>query len=408
MEGRSLRANMAWNTAGSLAYHMCQWLVMVLTARVTGSYEAAGVLALAMSISNIFTPFALYRMRAYQVSDLEEEHTAGEYLGFRLVTCGIAFAACMVYSLATCPASSLPCIALYLLFKSAEQVIDVLAGLEQQRSRLDLAGRSMLLRGFGTLGAFLAAAAATRSVEWGVAAMLAATLAVLAAYDAPTAEGLGPIRPRWNTRSFARLFGRCLPAVAAAVAAGAVLTIPKQQLGVLWGDAALGVYSTVAAPVAVIQLGASCMYSPLLGRIADAYHSGDKKRLCGVLAATGAGTALLAVFALAAAGIGGQGALALLLGADMAAHADLLAPMILCAVCTVALMFAGDVLLAVREFKGSCVSGVLALTAALILSAPLVERAGMNGVSLVGITANGAGAAAALLFLWLRMRGERP
>ena len=71
--GLSLKSNMIWNSIGSLTYFGCQWLITILVVRMSDSFEAAGTLSLAMSIANIFTPFALFRMRAYQVSDLSGE-----------------------------------------------------------------------------------------------------------------------------------------------------------------------------------------------------------------------------------------------------------------------------------------------------------------------------------------------
>jgi len=66
----SLKANMLWNSAGSLTYLACQWLVTVLVVRLTSGYDAAGLLSLAMSVTGIFGTFATYKMNTYQISDV--------------------------------------------------------------------------------------------------------------------------------------------------------------------------------------------------------------------------------------------------------------------------------------------------------------------------------------------------
>lgn len=48
MKQLSLKANMLWNSFGSLFYSGCQWLVTVMVVRLSTSYEAAGILAVAM------------------------------------------------------------------------------------------------------------------------------------------------------------------------------------------------------------------------------------------------------------------------------------------------------------------------------------------------------------------------
>ena len=84
MEALSLKKNMLWNSVGSLMYLGCQWLVTVFVARMATDYESAGVLALAMAISNIFAHIALYRIRTYQVTDVNKSVSAQEYVAFQI------------------------------------------------------------------------------------------------------------------------------------------------------------------------------------------------------------------------------------------------------------------------------------------------------------------------------------
>lgn len=404
--GLSLKSNMIWNSIGSLTYFGCQWLITILVVRMSDSFETAGTLSLAMSIANIFTPFALFRMRAYQVSDLSGEITTGEYMGFRLLTSFLALGVCTAYSALTCTPAAIPCIFIYLLFKTAEQVIDVLAGLEQQRSRLDLAGKSLMMRGALTLVAFSASLQITSSIELAVASMLCVSILVLMGYDIRKAMQFDSLLPRWNRKIFSRLFMQCLPVVIASIAAGAVMTFPKQQLEALYGTEALGIYSSIAAPVALVQLGASYIYSPLLGTFAISFNSGDMRSFFKTLGLTVIGIAAIGLLAEGAALIYGADAISLLFGTDAASHAYLLAPMIVCSLLTGFYLFLSDLLLSIREFKGNCLSGLLALAAVLPLTYFFIKNYSMNGVSYTGIAAYTLASAVALIFLGAKVKGD--
>ena len=50
------RKNMLWNSAGSIVYLGCQWLITVLVVRLTVGYDAAGLLSLlaAWFIDSVF------------------------------------------------------------------------------------------------------------------------------------------------------------------------------------------------------------------------------------------------------------------------------------------------------------------------------------------------------------------
>lgn len=131
----SIRANMIWNAAGSLVYMAAQWLTTILVVRLSAGYDAAGLLALGMAVSNIFSPIGYYKVRAFQVSDLEEEFTFRQYLGFRIITVGLAIVVMFVYCFLTCPAGTWITVILYGFFSLGPVFVDVLHGEEQRESR---------------------------------------------------------------------------------------------------------------------------------------------------------------------------------------------------------------------------------------------------------------------------------
>ena len=152
----SIRANMIWNAAGSLVYMAAQWLITVLVVRLSTGYDAAGLLALGMAVSNIFSPIGYYKIRTYQVSDLDEEFTFAQYLGFRIITVALAIGVMFVYCFLTCPASAWLTVILYGFFSLGPVFVDVLHGEEQRESRMDVIGISFILRGILLLVAFIA------------------------------------------------------------------------------------------------------------------------------------------------------------------------------------------------------------------------------------------------------------
>ena len=138
---------MLWNSAGSITVLACQWLLTIVVVRLSGDYEAAGVLSLALAVYNIFAPISVYRMYVYQVSDVKRENTTGEYLTFRLVTTAIALTALIVYAAITCTPSALPAIILFALYRLSARIIEALHGADQLNGRMDYIGKSMIAQG---------------------------------------------------------------------------------------------------------------------------------------------------------------------------------------------------------------------------------------------------------------------
>lgn len=199
-EGLSLKQNMLWNSFGSLTYLGCQWLITILVVRLADGYDDAGTLSLAMSVYNMFSSLAIYRMYTYQVSDVNHENTVGEYFAFRVITCSIALVCIVGYSIVTCSPNALYAIVAYAIYKIASLLIDVLHGLDQQNRRMDLIGKSLTMQGIVSLTIFCAAQAITGQLALTLLLMTVGIIAIGLLYDLPRSKQCERKNNRAGTR----------------------------------------------------------------------------------------------------------------------------------------------------------------------------------------------------------------
>ncbi|CAK7051951.1 MAG: hypothetical protein PEGG_02196 [Paraeggerthella hongkongensis] len=380
-------------------YLACQWLVTVLVVRMSSGYDDAGLLSLAMSVVGIFGTFANYKMGTYQISDIRHENKLSEYLGFRCFTLGLAFAACMVYAYLTCAPYALITVALFFIFKAVGLLIDVLHGVDQQCRRMDYIGKSFMAQGLSTLGAFALAYWVTQSLDLAIVAMTAAALAVFVLYDIPRTRQFERISLNLSRRKAFYFLRVSFPAVLASLAASAIFAVPKQYLAIVSGDAALGIYASVAAPALIIQMGATYLYGPLLDVFPRYFFDGDRAGFLKLLGKTIAGIVLVGIVCSVVLEFVGSWALRLLFGSDIEPYVYLLQPIILSTVLTAFLWFFGDLLIALRNFKANFIGNVAALLAVLLFTFPFVDWWDMNGVSFAGAGACLVGVLILLLFL---------
>lgn len=398
---------MLWNSIGSLVYLGCQWAITVVVVRLSSGYSEAGVLSLAMSIGNIFTPFAIYKMRTFQVSDVTGEYSAGQYMAFRLITVAFAFVGCMAYTVVTCQPNAYLSITLYLIYKAVDIVIDVMHGLDQQHLRMDYIGVSQIIRGVLSLSSFSLTLYFTQSLDWAIAAMIVATIPVGVLYDYRVARRFESLKPSISLGSARKLLVLCLPAVAAAVFCSAVLTIPRQYLSVAFGTDALGIYSSVAAPVVIIQMGVTYLYNPLLGYFSKYYSEGDYSAFKNMFLKVLGGIVLITLICMVGFEVAGAWALELLYGESIIPYTYLLQPMAICTVVTGFLWFMSDLLISMRSFRGNFIGNLISILSAVPLSFLLVSLFDMNGVSFTGIAAYGLGALVLLVFMTRSLREIR-
>lgn len=387
----SVKANMLWNSAGSIAVLACQWLLTIVVVRISGNYEAAGVLSLGLAVYNIFAPISVYRMYVYQVSDVKRENTTGEYLTFRLITTAIALAALVGYAAITCSPASLPAVILFALYRLSARIIEVLHGADQLNGRMDYIGKSMIAQGILCFGAFCGVFALSQNLELAIGSMVAATCLIGVLYDVPRTRQFGPIKLGISAGKVKFLLISCLPIVAAAVACNAAPSAPRQILAFLTSDAALGIYTSVAAPVTIVQMGASYLYNPLLSIISADFAEGRRKKLVATLVKIAGGIALIGIICAIGFQFCGDAVLTLLFGASIEPYTYLLMPAVASTIVCAYFWFLDNVLVALRSFRGSFVSNIGALIASLVLSIPFIAQWGMNGVSFTCIAAFAVG-----------------
>lgn len=377
----NLKKNITWNTVGSIAYLACQWLTTVAVVRLSSDFNYAGDLSLAMTISNLFVPIGLYKIRSFQVSDLSCEYSSGEYIGFRLITIVLGFVFVLPYAFFTCQQSSLLPVYFYCIYKSIEVMVDVFHGIDQKAGNMIYCGISMLLRGILSLLAFCAGMHVSHSLVLSIVLMIAVSLPVMVV-DVRWASNFDAIVPSFRFKAMSELFYKCLPATVGVFCCAAVTSVSRQELAAALGASMLGVYSSVCSPAAIVQAGAANAYAPLLGAFASASESEDKKAFNTMLVKVILGALVLCILILFACFICGDYLLGLLFGDQIHQYSFLLYGAVISSLITAFIGFFSDLTIVKRKMVGNLVGNLAALIVVVPLSSLMIHLFGPNGTSI--------------------------
>lgn len=321
----STSRNALYNTIGSLTYLACQWLITLLVVRL-GNVEDAGVLSVCMSMTNVFFTLCTFGMRTYMVSDRQGKYSDSLYFSTRAFCCFCSLAICVIASVlsADYTSSVVVCIALYMLFRIGEAIVDMQQAVQQRAERMDYICVSFLLRGIGTVCAFSLTLWLTGSLLLAIAAMGLVTFAVIFCYDGSICRRLTTVQWTWQPKSMAELLWETTPLMLNSLLSAAMVSIPRLRLEALFGSYTMGIYASVATPAVIVQSAAIWLYAPSVVILTKYWTGKDKKSykqhvacLLGIL---------VGIFALACAGASllGKWGLNLLFGQEIAAHAALL------------------------------------------------------------------------------------
>lgn len=377
----SVRQNMIWNMAGSIIGMACQWLISIIVVRLAADMSSAGLYSLAMSVFAIFSPIANFGMYTYIVTDMEDRNTSGEYITISLFTSLAAIIVTTAYAVVTCRPNALPVVFSYALYKGITIIIDIIHAVDQKAHRMDYIGISLGLQGILTLLSFAAVFATTQNLTVSVLSMALVTLLICIAYDLPRVKVLTHIRLGISPSRAMGILASCSLIVLANIATGAFASIPRQSLSAIMGDAALGIYASVATPVAIIQVCSTYIYNPLIGYFAESYHSCNRPSFIRLTLFTLIGITAIGLISYLGAILLGKPILALLYGTEVAKHSDLLSLLLLSSVLLGVSSFLCNLLVAVRALKIMMIGSISALGFAVLTSSPLITAFGMDGAT---------------------------
>ncbi len=388
----TIAQNTLWNSFGSTIYFACQWLITILVVVLSDDFTNSGALAIAMAIGNIFSPLAQYRVRPYQVSDVRNEFDSKNYIAFRFFTIAAALLVCIVYFLATSGMGGVfVTVMLYLLFKSDEAFADVLYGEDQKSKRMDYIGISQMIRGVGSLFAFVAGIAATGSINVAIGAMFVSCLMVTVFFDLSRTKKLVSVFPRIDKKKLFSLLRVCFAGALSVFLVSAVVSIPRQLFGSQFGEAELGIFAAIAAPMVLVQVLASYLYSPLLGDFALKFSRNDMRGLKSQLLKTCFALILVILATMLVLNFLGEPILILLYGSEMENYGFLVLPLVVSTALVALMWFSTDVLIVMRKMNYALIGNVVAFVVCIVSTQVFLDAYAMMGIVVSTIIALGFG-----------------
>lgn len=379
----SVAQNVIWNTAGSLFYLVCQWLLSVLVVRLSGNFEDAGILSLAMSIATFFSVITLFNVRNYQASDSQSLYSSNEYVFHRFITCAASFILCTAFVLINSydTVTSLSIIA-YMLIKIVEGVADVLHGIAQKKWRLDVAGKSFIIRGILLIASFTVSMLLSGNLAVSIFAMAIATLIPLILYDFPAVRKIDSFKIELSFKASASLSKICLPMVIYGACINAIVPIARYALELFHGKAALGYYASVSTVAVLVQSLVTFIFTPLIGLFEEAYSKGDKKGVLKLLLKLAVLLLSVTGAAIVATALLGEFAMCLVFGEEIRDYVYLLYPTVVASALTALVWLFGMLLVVMRDSRTLLIGALLGFAVGAVLSFSMIPIKDYFGTNL--------------------------
>ena len=382
-----LKKDIIWNIVGTCTYLFCQWLMTIIVVRI-GDFEMAGEFSLAISVTNIFYIIALYGVRTFQISDYESKYKHGVYILTRILMCVIAMLMCIFFCIKNIyTINQQIIIILYMLFKIMEALIDVYQGIQQKMWRLDIVGKSFIIRGVLTLLAFTIAVYYTNALFFAILNMILVSVGVLVFYDIKICKKLTFISFTVYPKEIFGLLRECTVPCLIYICITSCTSIPRYFLEQILGSEILGIYSSIATPTIIIQVLLTLIFNPLLPLFAQYYFANQFVELKRLVLKCFTLIFLIAIGAIGGGIVFGEVGIRILFGNEVVKYNYLLLPIVICTILTAIIWLLVGILISIREFKWLVIGSAMGLISSIVGSPLLIGYYGMNGANIVFILA---------------------
>ena len=272
------KRDFVWNSVGTACWSFVFPVVTMVSTQLVG-VQQAGMISMAFVIGLLLMFVGNFGTRAYQASDIHEEHSFKDYQVSRWATCVLMLVLGWLYCNFRGYSGEMSSIATaILIYRCVDALADVYEGRLQQVDKLYLAGISQAIRSASALiffSIFLLVTGSGATACWAMAVVAVITLFVvtlpLTLLETNKSHG-------FSFESVWRLIKTTAPLFIALFLFNVVENMPKLVMeGVLDYDAQL-YFNSLYFPAQCILIVGQLVYKPLIVRMADVWQDDSKRK----------------------------------------------------------------------------------------------------------------------------------
>ncbi|MCA9230915.1 MAG: hypothetical protein KDA57_09700 [Planctomycetales bacterium] len=384
--------------AANVFYKGCQWAMLVVLAWF-GAPEFVGQFVLSLAVTTPILAFFMLQLRMVQATDATGEYKFGDYFVLRAVTTLLAFVAIVFTAICSGYRPELVMIIVAVgLSACIDSFSDIIYGLLQQRERMDLIAKSMIIKGALSLAGLTVVFWATRQLLYGVLMIAAARLLVVLLCDISFAACVLQERSavsgqklklevNWQSARLMALAKLSLPLGFVAMLDLLCYTTPKYFVAHYWGEAAVGIFGALfyireVGATAVLAIGQAA--AP---RLSQLFSSGRLRSYSQLLMFLVGGSAAIGGLMVLAAWLAGPIILRAVYGVEYAEHADTLVWVMIAAAVFFVALLNNFAMAAARCFRLQILVFAVVAVSSWIACYFLVPEGGLSGAAkALGVT----------------------
>ena len=272
-----------WNMIGSFIYAMFSAIILAICTRAN-SLEIAGIFSIAYATSCILNSIGDFGIRIYQVTDTDKKYTFPEYFSARIIAIIVMIVISIIFVIVDGYTSTKLAICLILiLYRVIDNFSETFQAEFQINKRLDIAGKSMVLRNILAIITFAIFDIITHNIIVACTFMTIANLVVFIAYDVKQIKQFNKEKIIIKFKEAKEIIKDCMPMAIAGVLNVYVINAVKYAIDSKGDNTMQTYFNIIYMPTFVINLVSIFIIKPFLKTFGDYWNGGEHQKLFATL-----------------------------------------------------------------------------------------------------------------------------
>lgn len=269
------KSEIIWNTLGSFVESLLSAVLLMFCTRLNGT-EIAGMFSISFATATILNAIGDFGIRIYQVTDTNRKYSFGDYFLSRIiVVIGMTIIGIIFVTISGYTNEKLWICIMLILFKVVDNISETFQGEFQLRNRLDLGGKSMVIRVSSSLVVFFIIDALTKNVILSSISLVITNIILFILWDMRILSKFGKIEIKYNKTSIKQILKDCLPLAISTCLSLYIINATKYAID-NFGDYTMQTYfNVIYMPTFVINLVSAFVIKPFLKPFGDYWNNNE-------------------------------------------------------------------------------------------------------------------------------------
>lgn len=264
---------------GTVIASVLSAILLLIVVRINGT-EEAGIFSISYATAIILNAIGDFGLRILEVTDIKRKYSFGEYLAARVtvVTFMIIFG-CIFSAFSNYKIDKILELMFFVLFKVVDNLSESYQAEFQLADRLDLAGKTLIIRNICSIIVFLIIDIATKNTILSTFSLFAINLIVLIFTDMKWVKKINNDKISFNKEKIVKIIKECLPVCISTLLGLYLTNSVKYAIDATGNNEMQTYFNVIYLPTFTINLISICIMKPLLNTLAEKYESKDNKGL---------------------------------------------------------------------------------------------------------------------------------